>query len=377
MPVPLGSPKNTFGTGDLLTGTRHGELLGRGERLLRGPRERRQEAVAGNESYSTSISSSALQQRLRRQRTTTTTTPRATSTRSTCPANTTSLKLDVYDAEYNQSSTSDNELANNQTINTTYQIYDRNATPLDLSNLTLLSTVNVADEQRARTRTSGRTSTRGPTRRRGSTTSGCSPTATDTTNSRGSNGFSLRAYTGSVFATCTTITRFGELLGDVPAGARGQRHVDLRERHGHERRRSTWRRSTRSTRARRCASTSSTPARAPRRSRSSTRTATRRRSRGAHRATRRRRRRAVAAARGSRHSNVSGTGTQPYTGLNGTLEVQRPLHHHRHPAARRTTRPSTAARSGGRCKYTTLASSVTDRTTWSVNIVGDPVHLLQ
>ncbi len=45
LPVPLGSPKNTFGTGDLLERNRQGELLGRGERLLLGSRERRQAPV--------------------------------------------------------------------------------------------------------------------------------------------------------------------------------------------------------------------------------------------------------------------------------------------------------------------------------------------
>ncbi|MFN8028363.1 MAG: hypothetical protein U0W40_18980 [Acidimicrobiia bacterium] len=74
--------------------------------------------------------------------------------------------------------------------------------------------------------------------------------------------------------------------------------------------------------------------------------------------------------------SVAGSGTQPYTGLNGnslyndrflTLDIALPNNY--------TT--VYGGKVWWKVKYTTSASSVTDRTTWSVNIVGDPVHLLQ
>ena len=72
--------------------------------------------------------------------------------------------------------------------------------------------------------------------------------------------------------------------------------------------------------------------------------------------------------------NVSGTGTQPYTGLQSTskyndrrmiLDVQLPANY--------TTVYGTKV--WWQIRYT-VGSTASDRTTWSVNIIGDPVHLV-
>jgi hypothetical protein len=73
--------------------------------------------------------------------------------------------------------------------------------------------------------------------------------------------------------------------------------------------------------------------------------------------------------------SVGGSGTQPYPNLKSTskyndrritLDVQLPSDY----AARY------GARKWWRIRYRTSTTSVTDRTTWSVRIVGDPVHLV-
>ena len=72
--------------------------------------------------------------------------------------------------------------------------------------------------------------------------------------------------------------------------------------------------------------------------------------------------------------NVSGTGTQPYSGLQSNsryndrrmiLDVRLPTNY--------TTVYGTKV--WWQIRYT-VGSTATDRTTWSVNIIGDPVHLV-
>ena len=101
----------------------------------------------------------------------------------------------MYDAGYNQSgSTPDDGLAGNPVINTTYQIYDRNPTPLDLSNLTLLSTVNVPTNSATYANQWVNLYTWNAPKA-GQYYVRVKTAATNTTNSRGSNGFSFRALT--------------------------------------------------------------------------------------------------------------------------------------------------------------------------------------
>jgi len=369
MPVPLGSPKNTFGTGDLLTGTDQENFWAAVSGYCAG-HESGDKKLTRNESYSQSGSgcnngSPSNDDDYDAQ---------GYLYAVDLPANTTSLKLDVYDAEYNQNNTSDNELVNNQTINTTYQIYDRNATPLDLSNLTLLSTVNVPTNS-ATYANQWKNLYTWANPKAGQYYIRVITAATDTNNSRGSNGFSLRAYTGGSFATCTTITGSANYSATCPqvhavsdmsiyanatgstasfylaqidpihAGktmrinlfdpGEGASALQILDPNGNP---STF--------------SWSTPCNPPTPPTGS------------------------CSGSGITTLDVSGSGTPPYTGLNGSskyndryITIDIPL-----PANYSTVY---GGKVWWKVKYTTLSSSVTDRTTWSVNIVGDPVHLLQ
>ncbi|HEV7686341.1 MAG TPA: hypothetical protein VGQ80_07210, partial [Acidimicrobiia bacterium] len=73
--------------------------------------------------------------------------------------------------------------------------------------------------------------------------------------------------------------------------------------------------------------------------------------------------------------DVSGTGTQPYGNLSSNSKysdrtvsvfVKLPINY--------TSLYGT--KTWWKIRYTTTSSSVTDRTTWSVNILGNPVHLV-
>ncbi len=371
MPVPLGSPKNTFGTGDLLSGADEENFWAAVSGYCSG-HESGDKKLARNESYSTSSSGSACNNGSPANDDDYD--PQGYLYAIDLPANTTSLKLDVYDAEYNRSNASDAELVNNQTINTTYQIYDRNATPLDLSNLTLLSTVNVPTNS-APYANQWKNLYTWSNPKAGQYYIRVLTDPGDTTNSRGSNSFALRAYTGNSFATCTTIVGqtgysatcpqvhavsdmsiFANAAGSsasfylaqidpIHAGktmrvnlfdpGEGASTLQILDPNGNPATFS-W-------------STPCNPPTPPSGSCSGT---------------------------GVNTLNVSGTGTQPYTGLLSTskyndryLTIDIPL-----PANYTTVY---GGKVWWKVKYTTTSSSVTDRTTWSVNIVGDPVHLLQ
>ena len=199
----------------------------------------------------------------------------------------------------------------------------------------------------------------------------------ETSNSRGSNGFSLRAWTGSSYTTCSTISGSANYSANVPAGARGERHVDLRE--------------PQRARPPTFYLAQIDPIHAGKTMRVNLFDA----GEGAHEHPDPRPQRqrgdvhwttpcnpqTPPIGRLQRHDvnslDVSRLpGTPALFGPQQHEQVQRPVPHPRHPAARQLLDACTAPRSGGRCKYT-VGSSPTDRTTWSVNIVGDPVHLLQ
>jgi Flp pilus assembly protein TadG len=379
LPVPLGSPKNTFGTGDILSGTDKENFWAAVSGYCSG-HESGDKKLSKYESYSTSSSTSACQS---------TGSPSSDDDYDPegylyaidLPQDSTSLKLDVYDGEYNQDGTTvpqDGELVNNQTITTTYKLYDRNPTPLDLSNLTLLNTINVTTNSSSYKNQWVRLNTwtnpkAGQYYVRVLTNNG----GTETTNSRGSNGFGLRAFTGSSFATCTTISGSANYAANCPqvhavsdmsifanlsgttadfylaqidpihAGktmrinlfdsGEGASSLQILDPNGNPSAFS-W-------------STPCNPPTPPTGSCSGT------------------------ASGASPLLDVSGTGTQPYTGLQSTskyndrfITIDIPL-------------PSNYSTVYGgkvwwKVRYN-VGSSATDRTTWSVNIVGDPVHLLQ
>ncbi len=379
LPVPLGSPKNTFGTGDLLSGSDRENFWAAVSGYCSG-HESGDKKMAKYESYSTSSSTSACQ-------------PNGSPSSDDdydpdgylyaidLPTNQSSLKLDVYDGEYNRDQSTvpqDGELVNNQTITTTYKIYDRNPTPLDLSNLTLLSTVTVTTNQSSYTNQWVRLHTwTNPKAGQYYVRVLTNASGTETVNSRGSNGFGLRAFTGSSFSTCSTISTasnynancpqvhavsdmsiFANLSGTtadfylaqidpIHAGktmrinmfdsGEGANSLQILDPNGNPAAFS-W-------------STPCNPPTPPTGGCSGT-------------------------ATGSNPLlSVSGTGTQPYTGLQSTskyndrfITIDIPL-----PSNYTTVY-------GGKVWWKVrygVGSSPTDRTTWSVNIVGDPVHLLQ
>lgn len=379
LPVPLGSPKNTFGTGDLLSGADKENFWAAVSGYCAG-HESGDKKMAKYESYSQSSSTSACQ-------------PNGSPSSDDdydpdgylyaidLPTDQSSLKLDVYDGEYNRAGSSvpqDAELVNNQTVTTTFKIYDRNLTPLDLSNLALLDTVTVTTDSSSYTNQWVRLHTwtnpkAGQYYVRVLTNAG----GTETTNSRGSNGFGLRAFTGSSFSTCSTISTASNYSANCPqlhavsdmsifanlegatadfylaqidpihAGktmrinlfdsGEGAGSLQILDPNGNP-----------------AAFAWSTPCNPP-----TPPTGT-----------------CSGTATGSSPAlDVSASGTQPYTGLLSTskyndrfITIDIPL------PSNYTTVYGT--KTWWKVRYN-VGGQPTDRTTWSVNIVGDPVHLLQ
>jgi Flp pilus assembly protein TadG len=378
LPVPLGSPKNTFGTGSLLSGSDRENFWAAVSGYCSG-HESGDKKLAKYESYSTSSSTSACQ-------------PAGSPSSDDdydpdgylyaidLPTNQSSLKLDVYDGEYNRDGSTvpqDAELVNNQTVTTTFKIYDRNATPLDLSNLTLLQTVNISTNSSTYTNNWQRLYTwTNPKAGQYYVRVQTNASGAETANSRGSNGFALRAYTGSSFSTCSTISTasnyspncpqlhavsdmsiFANLSGTtadfylaqidpIHAGktmrinmfdsGEGASSLQILDPNGNP--------------AAFAWSTPCNPPTPPSGGCSGTATGI------------------------NPRLDVSGTGTQPYSGLQSnskyndrfiTIDIPLPANY------------STVY--GGKVWWKVrygVGSSPTDRTTWSVNIVGDPVHLL-
>lgn len=205
LPVPLGSPKNTFGTGDLLSGSDRENFWAAASGYCSG-HESGDKKLSFYESYSTSSSSSGCNN----------SSPASTDDYDPdgylyaikLPENSSSLKLEVWDAPYFTSgSRADAGLLSGQAITTTFEVYDRNPTPLDLSNLTLLQSYTFTTDQSTSTYREQWTRLRTWTSpQAGIYYLRVKTSAADTNNSRGSNGFAIRAFTGSSFATCTTIS---------------------------------------------------------------------------------------------------------------------------------------------------------------------------
>jgi hypothetical protein len=374
LPVPLGSPENVIGSGNLsLTNQSTTQNFWAAVSGYCAGHESGDKKLSRYESYSQSSSSTACNN--------------GSASNDDdydsdgylyaidLPQNSTSLKLEAYDGAYNESDSPDAGLVGGQNITTYFKIYDRNPTPLDLSNLTELTTV---------TATTGQSSFANQWKnlytwsnpKAGQYYVRVYTDASQTTNSRGSNGFSLRAYTGSSFSTCTTITGQSNYSANCPqvhavsdlsifanisstqpsfylaqidpihAGktmrinlfdaGEGAQSLQILDPNGNP-----------------AAFSWSTPCNPPTPPT------------GACSGT----------ASGSNPSlDVSGTGTQPYTGLNSnskyndryiTIDIPLPSNY--------TTVYGT--KTWWKVKYN-VGSSSTDRTTWSVNIVGDPVHLL-
>ncbi|HZP27345.1 MAG TPA: pilus assembly protein TadG-related protein [Acidimicrobiia bacterium] len=372
LPVPLGSPKNTFGTGNLLSGSDTENFWAAVNGYCAG-HESGDDRLAYYESYDGSTTSGTACNN--GSTTSGAYDPNGYLYAIELPQAASSLKLDVYDAAfYNSGSgSSDRGLGGgNQTITTTYQIYDRNPTPLDLSNLTLIKTVTLAADASPATYQNTWANFYTWSNPQAGTYYIRVKTQNGQLNSRGSNGFGLRAYTGSSFATCSTIAGSSNYSANCPqihgvdaisiyasiastaptfylaqvdpihAGktmrvslfdpGEGANSIQILDPNGNP-----------------VSFTWSTPCNPPT---------------------------PPTGGCGTTASSidVSGTGTQPYSPMVSNskfndryLVLDVPL-------------PTNYAQLYGtkvwwKVKYS-VSSSVTDRTTWSVNIVGDPVHLL-
>jgi len=204
LPVPLGSPENVIGTGNLsLTNQAATQNFWAAVSGYCSGHESGDKKLSRNESYSQSSSSSACNNGSASNDDDYD--PDGYLYAIDLPQNSTSLKLEVYDGAFNDSDAPDSGLVGGQSITTYFTIYDRNPTPLDLSNLTVLTTLSA---------TTGQSSFANQWKslytwsnpKAGQYYVRVYTDASQTTNSRGSNGFALRAYTGSSFSTCTTIT---------------------------------------------------------------------------------------------------------------------------------------------------------------------------
>ncbi len=371
LPVPLGSPKNTFGTGDLLSGSDRENFWAAVNGYCAG-HESGDDKLAFNESYSTSSGGSQCNNG---SVVSDNYDPNGYLYAIELPTNATSLKLEVYDAPYfTSSSPSDSAVASgSQSITTTFEVYDRNTTPLDLSNLTLLDTYTYTTNQSASTLQNRwvnlhtwNNPTAGQYYLRVRTLGG-------QLNSRGSNGFGIRAFTGSSFATCTTIVGGAGYSANCPQvhgvadmsiyanGASATSDFYLAQIdpvHAGKTMRVTLFDAGEGSNTLRIIdpngnaatfgwSTPCNPPTSPTGGCSGT---------------------------GSQ-LDVSGTGTQPYTGLNSTskyndrylvLDISLPANY----------TGLYGTKTWWKVRYIAGATP-TDRTTWSVNIVGDPVHLVK
>jgi Flp pilus assembly protein TadG len=204
LPVPLGSPRNSFGTNTLLPGSTTDEYFWAAVNGWCAGHESGDEKLAKYESYSTSSGSSQCNNG----------SPESDNYNDegylyaiNLPQNAASLKLDVYDPAYNTSdSPSDFDLANgSQQVTTIYEVYDRNPNPLDLTNLTLLQTITYTTNQSQSTLQNQWVRLRTWNNPQAGQYYLRVRTLGGQLNSRASNGFSIRAFTGSTFATCTTI----------------------------------------------------------------------------------------------------------------------------------------------------------------------------
>lgn len=371
LPVPLGSPKNTFGTGTLLSGSDRENFWAAVNGWCAG-HESGDDKLARYESYSTTSGSSqcnngsVLSDNYD---------PNGYLYAINLPANASSLKLDVYDAPYYTSgSPSDISVASgSQQVTTIFEVYDRNPTPLDLGNLTLLQTWTFTTNQSSSTYQNRwarlytwNNPTAGQYYLRVRTLGG-------QLNSRASNGFAIRAFTGSSFATCTTITGASNYSASCPqvhgvsdmsifangpaatsefylaqvdpvhAGktmrvtlfdaGEGSNYLQILDPNGNPAS-FTW--ST--------ACNPPMPITGP------------------------------CYGTGTQ-LDVSGTGPQPYSGLNSTSKFN-----DRYVVLDIALPPNYSALYGNKrwwkVRYV-AGENPTDRTTWSVNIVGDPVHLLK
>lgn len=219
LPVPLGSPRNTFGTETLLPGTATDENFWAAVNGWCAGRESGDDKLARYESYTATAGAtqcnngSAASDRYD---------PGGYLYAINLPANATSLALEVYDPAFNTTYPSgvpvpDRSIVNSfQQVTTVFEVYDRNPTPLDLTNLPLRSTTTFTTNQ-------NQAAFRNQWVRLATWTNPAAGqyylrvrTEAGQLNSRAVNGFGLRVFTGSTFASCTTIAGAADYSASCP-----------------------------------------------------------------------------------------------------------------------------------------------------------------
>jgi Putative Flp pilus-assembly TadE/G-like len=370
LPVPLGSPKNTFGTGDLLTTDRE-NFWAAASGYCAG-HESGDDKLAFNESYSTAAGASACNN-------SSVTSDNYDSNgylyAIDLPANASSMKLEVYDATYNTaSSPSDSSVASgNQTVTTIFEVYDRNPTPLDLTNLTLLDTYTLTTNQATGTYQNKWVRFHTWTNPKAGQYYLRVRTLGDQLNSRASNGFGIRAFTGSSFTQCTTIvgaTGYSatcpqvhgvadmSIFANAPSANADFYLAQIDPVHAGKTMRVTLFDAGEGANTLQIIDPNGNPASFSWSTACNPPTPP------------------TGSCSGSGTSlDVSGTGTQPHAGLNSTSK-----YNDRYMVLDIALPPNYTAVYGTKTwwkvRYNTGATP-TDRTTWSVNIVGDPVHLVK
>jgi hypothetical protein len=377
LPVPLGSPKNTFGTGDLLAGTNRENFWAAVNGYCAG-HESGDLKLAKYETYSPSTGA-ALQCQPAGGAVSPDYDPTGYLYAIELPQAQSSLKLEVYDAGYNTTLAPPDTavVSETQAVTTTFQVFGADNTPLDTSDNPLLSTTTVTTNQLVPLQKAVWMSLYtwvNPAA--GTYYLRIKTSASETSESRASNGFGLRAYTGLTFATCTTITTdvgysatcpqihgvgamsiFANLGGTSGATAtfylaqvdpihagktmqitlfdagEGASKIEVLDPNGNP---ATFNWSTRCN-----------PPTPP-----------------------------TGSCSGSSVTSLSvtGTGTQPYTGLQSTSKYndRKMILDIKLPANYTTVYGSKV---WWKIRYT-VGTTPTDRTTWSVGIIGDPVHLV-
>jgi hypothetical protein len=375
LPVPLGSPRNTFGTEQLLPGTSEDEYFWAAVNGYCAGHESGDEKLARYESYSTASGATRCNNG----------SPASDSYDPggylyaiNLPADAPSLKLDVYDPAFNTSyppgaPAPDIQIASGtQQVTTIFEVYDRNPTPLDLTNLTLLTSVTFTTNQSQATLRNQWVNLYTWNAPRAGQYYLRVRTLAGELNSRASNGFGIRAYTGAAFASCTTIPGAPNYSPSCPQvhgvhdmsiyanGANATSDFYLAEIdpvHAGKTMRVTLFDAGEGSSTLRIIDPNGNPAWFRWFTHCNPPTPP------------------TGGCSGSGTSlDVAGTGTQPYSGLNSNSK-----YNDRHLVLDIPLPANYAALYGDKrwwkVRYT-AGTRPTDRTTWSVNIVGDPVHLI-
>jgi hypothetical protein len=209
LPVPLGSPENVFGTGNLsLAGQPATQNFWAAVNGYCAGHESGDPKLAYYESYnstSTNGCNNTSQQNGDDYD------PDGYLYAIDLPTNASSMKLDVYDGTYNTSGSSmDKSLADSgDQVTTIYTVYNRNGSPLDTSAATLNALANPDVTLTTNQSPSTYQNNWANLKTWSSPQAGryyvrVKTSASQTSNSRASNGFALRVWTGNSFSVCST-----------------------------------------------------------------------------------------------------------------------------------------------------------------------------